>query len=87
MMKPVCPYLRNATKLAHKRGILPKKKVLECKLEGECDQVDCTRLEDPNFRTLYIKQSETIKELSQMDKLYAKLEKRLQMRRRGKERD
>ena len=86
-MTVTCPYLRNATKLAHKKGLLPKKEVLECKIEATCDQVDCLKLEDPNFRTLYIKQSETIEIPSRVDKFYGWVEKSLQIRYRGRERD
>ena len=74
-----CPYLRSVTKLAHQRGLLPKKQSLACEFEGKCSQVDCPKSEDPNFRPLFIKSSEISEEPSQKDKFYAKLEKHFQI--------
>ena len=75
-----CPYLRSASKLAHQKGLLPKKQTLTCEFEGECNQVDCFKSEDPNFRPIFIKETE-VGELSQKDKFYMKLEKCLRVRR------
>ena len=79
-MEIECPRLRSATKLAHQKGLLPKKQTLTCEFESKCNQVDCFKSEDPNFRSIFIKESE-VRELSQKDKFYVKLEKCLRIRR------
>lgn len=83
-MGTTCPRLRNATQLAHQRGLLPKKEVLTCEYEGGCDQVDCIKSEEPNFRPIFFKQNEVSSELSQKDKFLVRVGKCLRIiRERG----
>ena len=83
-MGTTCPRLRNTTQLAHQRGLLPKKQELTCEFENRCDQVDCLKSEDPNFRPIFIQQNEVSSELSQKDKFLVRIEKCLRiMRERG----
>ena len=74
--KILCPYLNNASGLAHKRGLLEKKQRLVCEFENNCDYVDCKKLEEPNYRTIEIVQGLSNKSVSPMKRFYTKLEKR-----------
>lgn len=78
-MKPTCPYIINASKIAHKKDLLPKEKVVECEYERECNKVDCLKLENPNYRTLYLRQMGVNNEVSPKNKLYARIEKYFQI--------
>lgn len=79
-----CPYLINATKLAHQRGLLPKKEILKCEFEGNCDQVDCLKLENPSFKPIFIKQGEVGGEFSPETEFYVRAKKSLRIiRERG----
>lgn len=79
-----CPYLRSATKLAHQRGLLPKKQLLTCEFEGSCDHVDCEKLDAPNYRTIKIVQGLGGQSTSLLDRFYDVLEKHQEvMRERG----
>lgn len=79
-----CSYLRNATKLAHQRGLLPKKEILQCEFEGNCGQVDCLKLENPNFKPIFIKQGVASGESSPKTKFYVLAKRSLRIiRERG----
>ena len=83
-METECPYLRNATQLAHQKGLLPKKQMLMCELEGKCDYVDCQKIEQPAYRTVYFKQNVTGKDTPPLEKFYKKIKESLQIiRERG----
>jgi len=79
-----CPSLKNATALAHKRGLLEKKQRLACEFEDSCDYVECKKLDAPNYRTIGIVQDLSHQNVSPLDGFYEKLEKRREVvRERG----
>lgn len=70
-----CLYLKNATALAHEKGLLPKNQLLKCEYQGVCDKVDCIKLSEPNYRTIHLKQGNMDDSFSPKDKFYSKLDK------------
>lgn len=71
----LCSRLNNASGLAHKRGLLEKKKRLVCEFEDSCDHVNCIKLETPNYRTIEIMQGVTDETVSVPNKFYRLLKK------------
>lgn len=72
-----CPFLRAALGVAHKKGFLPKERGAVCEYEGTCDKVNCLKVENPNFRSIYLRQSEGNQPQTQTERFTSRAEKTL----------
>lgn len=74
-----CLFLKSATKLAHEKGLLPKRQLLKCEFENTCTGLECIKINNLNYRTIKLKQCALENSVSPVDKFYGRLIKRKNM--------
>lgn len=67
-----CYQLANAGDVARTKGLLKPEKSLKCP-QTDCDRINCTLLEKPLVRTIYVKSAQ-IPETSPIDKFFQRLQ-------------